>query len=229
MNAVLARIYELCDPKYKEFHQRLIPSVESERVLGLRSPDAMKIAKEFTGTKEGELFLGEGGHKYYDENVVHAFMLGRLKEDFDSKKERILSFLPFVNNWAVCDGLVSHLKAFFSDKEKAFPFVLECIKSETVYTVRFGLVALTDYYICPLYIDRILEIALNIKSEEYYINMALAWLLSICLVKDYEKTLPFFEKNLLPKWVHNKSIQKATESYRICREKKEHLRSLKIK
>ena len=229
MNIILKRIYEMCDREYKEFQQLLIPSVFPEAVLGLRSPRAMKIAKEFTGTKEGDLFLATLPHKYYDENVVHAYMLGIIKEDFDAKKKRISSFLPYVDNWAVCDGLCAHLKSFFKDKEKAFPFVLECISSNEEYTKRFGLVTLTCYYIQPEYIDRIIEIAISQKSEDYYVNMAIAWLLSICLVKEYEKTITVFQNPVLPKFVHNKSIQKAIESHQIDREKKEYLRGLKIK
>lgn len=229
MSIILKEIMEKADPAYKEFHKKLIPTVDESTLLGLRSPFAKEIAKKYANTSIGEDFLNSLPHKYYDENVVHAFMLGKLKCDNRSLEKRISEFLPYVDNWGVCDGLCSHLKNFFKKPECEYDFVIQCTKSSLTYTVRFGLVCLLNYYINERYIDEILKIALSVKSEEYYINMALSWLISFCLIKQYEKTLPVIECKGFDKWVHNKSIQKAIESYRISEDKKAHLRSLKIK
>lgn len=228
MTKILEEIINNADPAYKSFHQKLIPTVDPECVLGLRAPLAQAIAKKYANASEGEAFLCNLPHKYYDENIVHAFMLGALACGLEELTAKITAFLPFVDNWAVCDGLSAHLKNFFKKPEDVYGFVRECIDSKNSYTVRFGLVCLLNYYVDGEHIDDVLQICQGVKSDDYYINMAIAWLLSICLVKEYEKTLPLIEKRTLPKWVHNKSIQKARESYRITKEQKEFLNGLKI-
>ena len=229
MDTILTEIIKNADPVYRDFHKRLIPTVEENTVLGVRSPVAQAIAKKYANTPSGKEFLCSLPHRYYDENIVHAFMLGKLKCTQGELKAHIIEFLPYVDNWAVCDGLCAHLKNFFKNPCQVYDFVLECINSQGVYTLRFGLVCLLNYYITDEYIDRILEICTGIHSQEYYINMALAWLVSFCLIKQYDKTLPLIQRRRLSKWVHNKSIQKAIESYRINEEKKTYLRSLRIK
>ena len=229
METILKELMELKDPKYKAFHQKLIPTVEGDLVLGVRSPMARKIAKKYANTDTGSAFLNSLPHKYYDENIVHAFMLGNLRCSQEELKEKIIAFLPFVDNWATCDGLCAHLKNFFKKPNAVYDFVLKCTKSEHTYTKRFGLVSLLEYYIDMEHIDKILEICKSIKSDEYYINMAVAWLLSFCLIKEYDSTIALMEEKSLDKWVHNKTIQKSVESYRISEEKKAYLRSLKIK
>ena len=229
MGTILDELILAADPSYKEFHSKLIPTIYKNLVLGVRAPMAQKIAKKYTNTDVGNDFLSSLPHKYYDEYVVHAFMLGNLKCDSITLKCYVTSFLPYVDNWAVCDGLCAHLKWFFKNKEALFPFVLSCVESSEPYTVRFGLVSLLNYYIESNYIEHILEIATRIKSDEYYVNMAIAWLISFCLIKEYDSTLPLVESKRLDKWVHNKSIQKACESYQIDKSKKNYLRSLKIK
>ena len=229
MDTILNEILENRDLEYREFHKKLIPNIEEGKILGLRSAIAHTIAKKYANTSAGEDFLHSLPHRYYDENIVHAFMLGRIKKDKGAIKDLITEFLPYVDNWAVCDGLCAHLKSFFKSPEDVYDFVLECVKSKEPYTIRFGLVCLLDYYISDTYIDDILSICKSVKSEEYYVNMAIAWLISFCLIKEYEKTISLIEKRTLDKWVHNKSIQKALESYRVPLDKKDYLRSLKIK
>ena len=219
----------MCDKEYRDFHARLIPTVDKSTLLGLRSPHARAIARKYAGTPEGDRFLSSLPHSYYDENIVHAFILGNLRQDRATLENRIREFLPYVDNWAVCDGLCAHLKWFFKDRKRAFPFVDECLSSSATYTLRFGIVALLSYYLTEEYIDTVLKKAVSICSEEYYINMALAWLVSFCLIKHYERTLPILENCRLSPWVHNKSIQKAVESYQISEEKKAYLRSIKRK
>lgn len=229
METILKEILACADPLYREFHSKLIPTVDKCSVLGLRSPLAHKIAKKFANTDTGDAFLSSLPHKYYDENIVHAFILGNLKCDNRTLEKRITAFLPFVDNWAVCDGLCAHLKNFFKEPSIAYAFVTECVKSNAPYTVRFGIVSLLTYYIDGEHIEDIIKICKSIKSDEYYVNMAIAWLLSFCLIKEYEKTVPLIEEKCLDKWVHNKAIQKSCESYQIDETKKTYLRSLKIK
>ncbi|MBQ3017754.1 MAG: DNA alkylation repair protein, partial [Clostridia bacterium] len=162
----------------------------------------------------------------YDENIVHAFMLGNLRLSREEIWERVVAFLPYVDNWAVCDGLASHLKYLFRDKDNLFPLVISLLESEA-YTIRFGLVCLLNYYITDEYIDTLLEICVKTKSDEYYINMALAWLISFMLIKEYDKSVSLLESGVLDKWVHNKSIQKACESYRISENQKSYLKTLR--
>ncbi|MBQ7789342.1 MAG: DNA alkylation repair protein [Clostridia bacterium] len=225
MSIILDEIVALCDNQYKEFSKKLIPGCDN--ILGLRAPFARAIAKKYANTPIGSEFLSALPHKYHDENMVHAYMLGMQKDDTEKSKKMLIDFLPYVTNWAVCDSLCMSLKRFFKKPELVYDFVLECLKSDKTYTVRFGLVSLLDYYVDKKHIDDLIRISTNIKSEEYYINMALAWLLSVMLVKEYENTVVIFEKRLLPKWVHNKAIQKAKESYRINKEKKEYLCELR--
>ena len=229
MDAVLNELIAVADPKYKDFHSKLIPTVDKDSVLGVRSPQAQSIAKKYANTFVGEEFLNSLPHRYYDENAVHAFMLGRLRCDQATIKEKIVAFLPYVDNWAVCDGLCAHLKSFFKCPNSVYNFVLECVNSNRTYTKRFGLVCLLSYYIDKEHIKDILSICKGIKSQEYYVNMAVAWLISFCLIKEYDSALPVILEKSLDRWVHNKAIQKACESYQISDEKKTYLRSLKIK
>ena len=229
MDTILTELMAVADPKYKEFHARLIPTIDKDLVLGVRSPMAQMIAKKYAKADIADAFLSSLPHKYYDENVVHAFMLGRLRCDQAAMKEKIVAFLPYVDNWAVCDGLCAHLKHFFKYPNDVYDFVLECVNSDKVYTKRFGLVCLLSYYIDKEHIKDILSICKGIKSQEYYVNMAVAWLISFCLIKEYDSALPVILEKSLDRWVHNKAIQKACESYQISDEKKTYLRSLKIK
>ncbi len=227
MDIILNEILKSADPSYKAFHKKLIPTIDEGTILGVRAPQAMAIAKKFASTNEGNEFLSSLPHTYYDENIVHAFMLGCLKCDNEKLHRYIECFLPYIDNWAVCDGLCAHIKCFFTDIDQQYDFVLSCLESEHTYTVRFSLVCLLSYYVNDKYIDRLLSIVKEVKSEEYYINMALAWLISVMLVKQYEKTLPLLEGGTLPLWVHNKSIQKAKESLRISTEQKTYLKGLR--
>ena len=229
METIIDEILCSADTAYKDFQAKLLPTVDRQVVLGVRAPMAQRIAKKYANTATGYSFLNELPHKYYDENIVHAFMLGELKCSFAELQARITEFLPFVDNWAVCDGLCAHLKCFFKESAQGYNFALQCTESHRAYTVRFGLVCLLDYYVDTEHISKILEICQRVKSKDYYVNMALAWLISICLIKEYSSTLPLLKERCLDKWTHNKAIQKACESYRTDTETKEYLRSLKIK
>ena len=225
--SIFTEIKNSADCSYRDFSAKLIPTIDKETILGVRAPMAKKIAKKYASTKEGNEFLKNLPHKYHDENMVHAYMLGFIKESTEEMHARILEFLPCVENWAVCDSLCASLKFIQNDKDNCLDFVLKALEGEHTYTVRFGLVCLLDYYVNEKYIDVLLGVARETKSEEYYINMALAWLISVMLVKEYDKTLTLLKDGELSLWVHNKSIQKACESYRISDTQKTYLKGLK--
>ena len=228
MNKVIFdEITENADSKYKAFNSKIVPNVEN--MLGLRSPKAKEIAKKYANTDTGKDFLKSLPHKYYDENMVHGYMLGFLKEDTCTLEKAIDEFLPYVDNWAVCDTMCIGLKRYFKKTDLVYEKVVEWAKSDKTYTVRFALVSLLSYYIEKSTVNEALETALSVKSEEYYIKMAQAWLISVALVKCYEDTLPYVTEKRFDKWVHNKGIQKAVESYRISNGQKTYLKSLKIK
>lgn len=229
MNLVSMEILNNIDPSYKEFSAKLIPNIDSELILGLRAPVARKIAKNFVNTESGKEFLSALPHKYHDENIVHAYMLGLLRCSSEQMREHLIALLPYVDNWAVCDTLCASIKGFFKNLDLVYPFLLECINSGKAYYIRFGLVCLLDYYVNDEYIDRLLAIVKSVRNDEYYVNMALAWLISVMLVKQYERTLPVLYEEQLDTWVHNKSIGKACESYRITDEQQKLLKNLRRK
>ena len=224
---IFNEIKNCADNSYKDFSAKLIPTINKEAILGVRAPMAKKIAKKYAGTKEGESFLKALPHKYHDENMVHAYMLGYINDEIEKTLARILEFLPYVDNWAVCDSLCASLKLIKNSPDKCLDLVLEATRGEHLYTVRFGLVCLLDYYVFDKYMSVLYSVIKSVKSDEYYINMALSWLISVMLVKEYEKTLPLLDSGNLPLWVHNKAIQKACESYRISNTQKTYLKRLK--
>lgn len=224
--SILDEIIDCSDCSYGDFTYKLIPTIKRESILGLRAPLARKIAKKYVGTKEGEEFLASLPHRYHDENMVHAFMLGYKKENSLLLLEE---FLDYVDNWAICDSLAASVKPLFEDREKMLTHIKGWLKSDCCYKVRFGLVCLLDYYVDSRYIDAVLALSCQTKSDKYYINMANAWLISVCLVKEYKSTISLIENGAFDIWTHNKAIQKALESYRISKEKKDYLRSLKKK
>lgn len=219
-------LFGLQDLKYRDFHARLMPTVDSELVIGVRTPALRKFAKEFSKMPESEIFLTQLPHKYYEENNLHGFLIAGMK-DYDRCIREVDRFLPYVDNWATCD-LMSP-KIF----KKHLPELLEQIKvwiaSEHTYVVRFGIGMLMSFYLDEAFDERYLEMVSSVRSEEYYVNMMIAWYFATALAKQYECTLPYIEEKRLEKWTHNKTIQKAVESYRITADQKKYLKTLKIK
>ena len=215
------------DNGYKKFHSALIPGVEN--ILGVRIPEIRKIAKLYANSDDSFAFLSELPHQYYDENMLHGILIGYTRAEHSIIEKYILDFLPYIDNWAVCDSFVASLKYFFKDREKCFELVNSLINADSVYEVRFALVCLLNYYADEKYIDKVLSLTLSVVKDDYYVKMAQAWLISECLVKQYEKTVKIIEDKLLPPWIHNKSLQKARESFRISNERKAYLSSLKVK
>lgn len=227
MNNILNEIKINAEEGYGDFTAKLIPTLPREKILGVRAPNAKKIAKAYAKDEAGKSFLASLPHTYHDEYMVHAYMLGYLRLPFEEMKAQIAGLLPYVDNWAVCDSLCASIKHFFGNRDLALDFLTTCLKSGEIYTVRFGLVCLLDYYIDKKYIATLVSLVGTVKSEEYYVNMALAWLVSIMLIKEYEKTLPLILSGALDVWVHNKAISKFCESHQPSSEEKSYLKSLR--
>ena len=214
------------DLKYKEFHSSLVPNIGKDRFIGVRTPVLRKMAKEMFQDGSYKEFIRELPHYYYEENTLHSCILSNFK-DLELLIEELDRFLPYIDNWATCDLL--YPKVFKKDYDRTLDKVKEWINTKNVYSIRFGIVTLLKFYLDDNFKDEINEIVLNINSSEYYINMAIAWYFSYALIKQYDKTIDIFKDKRLDKWVHNKSIQKALESYRIDETRKSYLRGLKIK
>lgn len=221
---VRQRLFELQDTEYRLFHSKLMPTVDEEKIIGVRVPDLRKLSKELFRDGTGMQFIKKLPHKYYEEDNVHAFIVEQIK-DFEVCLAETDKFLPFIDNWATCDMFSP--KVFSKHTDEIFEKSLEWIKSDNTYVVRYGIGMLMRYFLDERFSPGILIIVADIKSEEYYVNMMIAWFFATALAKQYDDTVVFLQENRLPLWVHNKTIQKAVESNRIDKETKEYLRTLK--
>lgn len=226
MEKVIEKLKKNQDLKYRDFHSSLVPNVDKGRFIGVRTPVLRKLAKEMINDGSYKEFIKELPHYYYEENTLHSCILS-LYKDIDELIKELDIFLPYIDNWATCDLL--RPKAFEKDLNRILDKVKEWINTKDVYSIRFGIVTLLSFYLDEGFDKNINELVLNIRSSDYYVNMAIAWYFSYALIKQYDKTIDIFKLYKLDKWVHNKSIQKAIESFRISDEKKNYLRSLKIK
>ncbi len=220
------RLFSLQDEPYREFQVKLIPSIRPETMIGVRTPALRKLAKEFSKHSEIDEFLQELPHQYFDENQLHAFLISEIKA-FDKCMEQTETFLPFINNWATCDQLSP--KVFKKHRQDLLPHIRVWIKSKETYTVRFGIGMLMQHFLDEDFDPACPELVSKIRSEEYYINMMIAWYFATALAKQYDAVLPYIEQKKLAPWTHNKAIQKARESYRVTQEQKDYLKSLKVK
>ena len=225
MLKVLDKLFELKDEKYANFHSNLIPNIPREKIIGIRVPEMRKLAKEYFKSEEAKLFLSDSPHKYYDENLLHGMLISEIK-DYDECINELEKFLPFIDNWAVCDTISP--KVFKNNKEKLTKKIKIWIPSKKTYVCRFGILMLMKHFLDNDFKPEYLKIVANIKSDEYYINMMIAWFFATALSKHWAETIIYLEKEKLDVWVHNKTIQKARESYRITSAQKEYLKSLKI-
>lgn len=222
------RLKEIADAEYAAFQAKLTPGIEPKLFIGVRVPKLRILAKEII--KEGgyEEFINDLPHKYYDENMLHGFLISEIK-DYDKAVERVEEFLPFVDNWAVCDTMKP--KPFKNKKNRSLLIkkIKEWASSKDTYTCRFGIEMLMNHYLDEYFEESYLEIPALVVSEEYYVNMMIAWFFATALAKQWDATVPYIENKKLQIWTHNKTIQKAIESYRITDEQKTYLRTLKIK
>ena len=219
-------LFDNQDIKYRDFHSRLMPTVRKETVIGIKVPVLRKIAKNIKNTREACEFMKKLPHEYYEENNLHAFLIAEI-ENFDECISELELFLPFLDNWATCDSL--RPKCFKSNTDRLLSCVYKWLESDKPYTVRFAIEMLMVYYLDEHFSKEYLDTVSKIKSDEYYVNMMIAWYFATALAKQYNSVFPFVKSRVLPPWVHNKTIQKAMESYRITDEQKIHLKALKIK
>lgn len=227
MQQITTELLAFRDEQYRQFHSRLMPEIDPETIIGVRTPILRKYAKELVKREDVETFLNTLPHQFYEENNLHGELLKLKYKDLNTFLEKLEVFLPYIDNWGTCDMLSP--KIFKKNPSLVYEKVKEWIKSNDTYTVRFAVVTLLGFYLDDLFQEEMLCLVAEIRSEEYYIKMAVAWYFSIALVKQYEATIPYFTNIALDKWTHNKAIQKAIESRRVTEEKKAYLRTLKIK
>lgn len=218
------QLFQLQDIKYKEFYSKLIPHMDSERIIGVRIPVLRKYVRSIYDTEEANNFLKQLPHLYYEENNVHGCLIENVK-DYQTCIKLLNEFLPYVDNWATCDMLSP--KVFKKNLPDLWNQIQIWIHAEHIYTVRFGIKMLMDYYLDEYFEMKYLDMVANVHSEAYYVQMMAAWYFATALAKQYEAALPYLENHKLPLWIHNKTIQKAIESYRITEEQKKYLKTIK--
>jgi len=223
--AIREELFRLRDMKYRDFQCGLMPTVDPETVIGVRTPELRTFAKRLLIEDGAASFLCDLPHRYFDENQLHAFLLSEEK-NFDRCISQLERFLPFVDNWATCDQLSP--KAFRKRPEGLLPAIRKWIASGETYTVRFGIGMLMQHYLGDAFDPAYPECVASVWSDEYYVNMMIAWYFATALAKQYDAVLPYVEGRRLAVWTHNKTIQKAVESYRIPDERKTYLKSLRI-
>ena len=227
-DAVLSKLLSLCDNSYAEFTKKLVPDTRYP-ILGIRVPELKVLAKKLAKEKEiSESFLSLN-HVYYEEYFLHALIVAYKFNDLDDVLKELENILPHIDNWAICDSFASALKIFRKHPEKVFSQIELWLKSDKPYVVRFGIVVLICYFLDKNFNSNVIKVINEVKSDNYYVNMAIAWLLSVALIKQYDSTIKLIESKAFPTFIHNKAIQKAIESYRILDKTKNYLRSLKIK
>ena len=242
---LLKRLQAEQDLKYRDFHASLLPNIDKKTIIGVRVPTMRKIAKEFAASSavaktvpaDVAKFLDKLPHKYFEENQVHLFVVERIK-DFDECLYRIEQFLPYIDNWAVCDG--KSPKALLKDEPRFLASIEKWLKSREPYTVRFGVNMLMNYFLDERFDKKFLKWVAAIDeslfnddgraecpTDRYYVQMVIAWYMATALAKQWDATYPYIRGRKLSPWIHAKTIQKACESYRITQEQKETLRKLK--
>ena len=224
VDAIRAQLFALQDKEYQIFNSRLMPTLLPETVIGVRVPLLRKLAKQLTDTPEAEVFVQDLPHFYYEENALHAFLLESVR-DYGAALAATEHFLPYVDNWAVCDSFSP--KVFAQHKPELLTAIRRWLGSDQVYTVRYGIGMLMRYYLDDAFRPEYLAWAAAVHSEEYYVNMMIAWYLATALAKQWDATIPYLEERKLSPWVHRKTIQKAVESFRITPEQKVYLKSLR--
>lgn len=234
------KLFSLSDKKYQAFQSKIVNNIDSNSIIGVRVPKIRELAKEIwksvktsesvncAGFSKAQIddFFQALPHKYYEENLLHSFLIEKIS-DYDECLMQFEKFLPFIDNWAVCD--TCHPKVFKKNCEKLMEKMLLWIKSDRTYTIRYGVDSFMTYFLDEKFDSKYLDLIASIKSEEYYVNMMISWYYATALAKQWDATFPIIEKKVLSKWVHNKTIQKAVESFRITDSQKDILRSLRIK
>lgn len=219
------RLFEMQDTGYREFHSALVPNIDKETIIGVRTPQLRKYAKELAKREDIEDFLNALPHEYYEERNLHSFIICEIR-DYEKALERVEEFLPYVDNWAICDQLVP--KAFKKYPERIRSEIDRWTASDKAYTKRFGIEMAMNFFLDERYDESFPEKISKIRSDEYYVRMMVAWYFATALAKQWESAVKYIENGCLDEWTHNKTIRKAIESYRITDEQKAYLRTLKI-
>ena len=222
---IVSELFRLQDKKYAAMQAKIIPTIGADKIIGVRTPELRGFAKRLCRNEDTASFLASLPHQYFDENQLHAFIIS-LEKDFDTCLEEVEAFLPFVDNWATCDQLSP--KVFKKEPEKIIPNIYTWIKSDEVYTVRFAIGMLMQYFLDEKFHPSYADMVAAVRSDEYYVNMMIAWYFATALAKQYPSILPYLEGRKLADWTHNKAIQKSLESNRIAPEQKAYLRTLKV-
>ena len=225
MQKIVNNLFNYQDLKFKEFNSQLLPNIEKSTIIGVKIPNIRLLAKEFIKDNDYSLFMNELPHKYLEENLLHGILIS-MNNNLDDVLNQLNDFLPYVNNWEVCD--VIKPKVFKTDLKKVYEFLKIWIKSNENYRIRFAVVTLLNFYLDEEFNNGINNLVLNIKNDDYYVQMSISWYFSFALIKHWNETIHIFENRKLNKFIHNNSIQKAVESYRISNDKKKYLKKLKI-
>ena len=223
---IQSRLFALQDLKYQSFQSKLIPTICPDTVIGVRMPALLKLAKELSGTPEAAAFLQQLPHAYYEENNLHGLLICQMK-DYGRAVEALDAFLPYIDNWATCDLLSP--KVFRAHLPELYEKIQTWVHASHPYTIRFGIGMLMSFYLDQAFSPAYPALVAGIRSDEYYVNMMIAWYFATALAKQYEAILPYLQQYRLARWTHNKAIQKALESDRITAEQKRYLRTLKQK
>lgn len=220
-NKIVSDLLNMRDEKFAKFNASLLPNILSAHVIGVKTPQLRKYAKTL---ENHDKFLSALPHTYFEENQIHAFVLSGIR-DFDICVNMVDKFLPYVDNWATCDQLIP--KVFVKNADKLMPYIKKWIKSNHIYTVRFAVGLLMRFYLGENFCSEYADMVIKVKSDEYYVNMMRAWYFATALAKNWGSVIYVVEQKKLDTWTHNKTIQKAIESYRITDTQKQYLRGLK--
>ena len=226
LEKIRRELLSLQDEKYRQFQAKLMPTVDPEKMIGVRTPELRRYAKQLIKSGEASDFIKQLPHDYFDENQLHAFIISDIKE-YDRCISEVKRFLPHVDNWATCDQLSP--KVFKKHKAELLMEIKKWIKSKETYTIRFGIGMLMQHFLDEDFRPEYPKMVVDVKSDEYYVNMMRAWYFATALAKQYEQVLPYIENKVLDKWTHNKTIQKSVESYRISPKQKAYLKTLRQK
>lgn len=220
------KLFELADAKYKEFHGGLCPGTNN--IIGVRVPVLRSYAKELAKEHQITDLLEQIDDEYYEEIMLQGMLIGLMKVEFDILKKNLEEFIPKIDNWAVCDVFCGGLKITKKYKDEIWEFIQKYLKSNKEFEIRFGVVMILSYYIDKEHLQKSFEIFDNITSTDYYVQMAVAWAISICIIKFYEETIKYLKIAKLDKFTYNKSLQKGIESYRLTDDQKNYLRKMKL-
>lgn len=222
---IASRLFSLRDAAYAAMQEKIIPTVDKSRIIGVRTPALRAFAKELARDEGRDAFLSSLPHRYFEEDQLHAFVIS-LEKDFDACASRVEAFLPYIDNWATCDQMSP--KAFGKAPERLLPYIRKWLASGETYTVRFAIGMLMQHFLDEKFRPEYADLAASVRSEEYYVRMMIAWYFATALAKQYDAALPYLEERRLDAWTHNKAIQKSVESFRVTQEHKLYLKSLRI-